>query len=256
MRQIILKTLVNSRIFQRLHDKYSVLPTKKYKKEAYAQCGEDIIINFIISSYCNKEFGKVTYLEVGTNNPVLENNTYLFYTMGGSGVLIEPNPELCKLANQKRPKDTVICAGIAFDEKVKSAPFYMFQLPYDGWNGFDESRVELAKKAGVRLINQFNQKLIPINEVLDQYFADEPPVIVSIDVEGFEMNILNTINFERHRPVIFCIESDQTNFEAYAKHPIIDIMAKNGYLHMANTSINMIFLEKSYFNMEKFFWAH
>lgn len=263
MKKKLLGKLVNTKTFQRWHNKYTQKAniTEDLTKEEeqsfkfYANCAEDVVIKYVLDLYCNKTFSEYTYIDIGVNNPTLYDNTFLFYELGGRGILVEPNPAMCKLAEEKRPRDTVICAGVSFDEKIKSAPFYLFESSYEGWSGFDEKRVEMAKKVGVNLATKFNQKLIPINKIFEQYFPDEPPIIVSIDVEGFEEDILNTIDFNKHRPVIYCLESDQTNFEAYAEHPIVNIMAKNGYLYMANTSINMIFLEKSYFNMDKFFWA-
>lgn len=255
MKEKLLKKLVNTKKFQRWHKTYTHKLSDPESFKYYANCAEDTIIKYILDLYCNKTFLEYTYIDVGVNNPTLYDNTFLFYEMGGKGVLIEPNPNMCKVANEKRPRDTVICAGVSFDETVSSAPFYLFEDSFAGWSGFDEKRVEMAKKVNVNLADKFEQKLIPMNEIFEQYFPEDPPVLVSIDVEGLEIEILNTINFDKYRPVIYCIESDQTNFEAYSAHPVIDIMNQNGYLYMANTSINMIFLEKSYFNMEKFFWA-
>src|SRR6516162_8896656 len=57
-------------------------------KQTYAQCGEDQIVSFILGQL---NVRKRDYIDVGAWVPVLNNNTYLFYTLGYRGVLVEPN---------------------------------------------------------------------------------------------------------------------------------------------------------------------
>ena len=81
---------------------------------------------------------------------------------------------------------------------------------------------------------------------MDTYF-DKTPTIVNLDIEGEEMNILNSIDFTKHRPLIMIIETIP-----YRKHlvvglknqEIIDFMASKNYIEYAFTGINSIFLDK------------
>jgi hypothetical protein len=61
----------------------------KYYKISYSQSGEDLILDFLLYDLNIKP---ITYLDIGTNDPIEINNTYLFYTKGYSGVCVEPNP--------------------------------------------------------------------------------------------------------------------------------------------------------------------
>ena len=83
-------------------------------RRSYSQSGEDIIISDLFNRL---GISNPTYLDIGANDPISLNNTYRLYTRGGSGVCIEPNPVMYKRLLQKRPKDTKINAGVAFDEK-------------------------------------------------------------------------------------------------------------------------------------------
>ena len=57
---------------------------KNYKEYlSYAQAGEDRVLKFLFSSM---GLNKISYLEIGTNNPIDINNTYLFYLGGSRGV--------------------------------------------------------------------------------------------------------------------------------------------------------------------------
>jgi hypothetical protein len=64
--------------------------TKKgHRKVSYSQCGEDIIINFILT--CLK-IDKPTYMDIGAHHPFRFSNTALFYEAGCHGINIEPDP--------------------------------------------------------------------------------------------------------------------------------------------------------------------
>jgi len=67
------------------------------------------------------------------------------------------------------------------------------------------------------------------------------PDLVSLDVEGLELDILRTIDFSKHRPHVFCIETlsyaggDGSGVKNSAIHAL---MLENGYLlHAILTSI-------------------
>src|SRR5215470_302661 len=57
----------------------------------YSQFGEDLIISDLFNKL---SIDRVSYLDIGANNPSFVSNTYLFYERGFRGVLVEPNPIL------------------------------------------------------------------------------------------------------------------------------------------------------------------
>src|ERR1043165_8555860 len=78
-------------------------------KPSFSQVGEDRIVHFLFQSL---GIDKPSYIDIGANNPVLDSNTYYFYLLGSTGVIIEPDPELYKKLRRKRRKDICINAGI------------------------------------------------------------------------------------------------------------------------------------------------
>lgn len=80
-----------------------------YIKFSFSQAGEDLIIKFIIDSLKIKEF---TYLDIGANHPYNMNNTYLLYSLGFSGVCIEPNPLYFKQIKSQRKRDICLNVGV------------------------------------------------------------------------------------------------------------------------------------------------
>src|SRR5688572_4411873 len=57
----------------------------RHGRISYSQAGEDMITAFFFDHFKIKE---ITYLDIGTWDPILINNTYYFYEHGHQGVLV------------------------------------------------------------------------------------------------------------------------------------------------------------------------
>src|SRR2546425_13292114 len=88
--------------------------------------------------------------------------------------------------------------------------------------------------------------LKPVNTILEKYFKNKAPDIVSIDVEGLDLEILKSMDFEKYQPKIICVETlqydDQQN--GYKNTYLIDFMLTKKYAVYADTRVNTIFCRK------------
>ncbi len=82
--------------------------------------------------------------------------------------------------------------------------------------------------------------------VLSAHFS-EALSLVSLDVEGLELEILEEFDLQRYRPAVFCIEtiSYAINGSGVKSSEIADFMAASGYMVFADTHINTIFVDRS-----------
>ena len=219
-----------------------------FKKKEYfghrtfAQVGEDIIMNFINARWIKRPISDIRYLDIGCNEPIIENNTYFFYNNGASGVVIEPNPIFTDKIKKFRPKDIVVNKGISFNKYIKEAVFYMCDKP--GLNTFNKERAIELEKNGWKIRKEKILPLITLDEVIELYFEGANIDILSIDVEGVEIEILKSIDFDSTRPTQICIEANNKSFAIKETNPIIDFFVDKNYLLMANTSINYIFVDE------------
>lgn len=210
-------------------------------KKSYSQLGEDLIIDFIFK---NLKIQKPTYLDIGTNHPIKINNTYLFYKQGSTGVCIEPNPELCKIIKNKRKKDTVLNIGIGKEEKT-NIDFFMMNT--DVLSTFSKEEVNyLIKNTKQTLKEIIKVPLKHIDNILQDNFNGEAPNFLSLDTEGFDFEILKSINFKKVRPETICVETlTYTENRTERKEiEVIDFMKEVGYFVYADTYINTIFVDK------------
>ena len=86
-------------MFKYLHQKISLFKRKiKSEKKSYSFGGCDLIIDYIFKSK-NKGF----YIDVGCQHPISNNNTYLLYKKGWSGINIDLDKKNINLFDLERP---------------------------------------------------------------------------------------------------------------------------------------------------------
>ncbi len=221
--------------------KINSLLADEHTNISYSQCGEDLIVKFIF-----RELGKniISYLDIGAHHPTYINNTALFYKTGSTGVSIEPDPFLFKRIHDERSNDINLNIGIGGGQASTEADFYI--LSEKTLNTFSKEEAERCVSYGNKKIEKIVKlPLLPINEIMKKYFNPAPDFI-SLDVEGYDIVILKSFDFEKFRPKVWCIET-LTYTEDKTEQKIqetVDFMISQGYFIYADTYINTIFVDK------------
>ncbi|MBN2395566.1 MAG: FkbM family methyltransferase [Candidatus Atribacteria bacterium] len=219
-----------------------LIKTKIFRsKKSFSQSGEDIIIQYVLNSM---NILNPNYLDIGANHPVLFNNTYLFYKNNCRGICVEPNPVLAKIIKKKRSKDIVINKGISagFAGAMK---FYVFSS--HTLSTFSKEDVNNYISNGEKLLKTIDVEVIPLNELINKLFKGITPDIISIDVEGWDFDILKTLDFEKYRPAIICAETltySPIKKEQKKNQELIKFLLHKNYFLYADTYINSIFVDK------------
>ena len=216
-----------------------------FEKETYSQSGEDSILCYLLH-VLGIPFESVTYVDLGANHAKEMNNTYFFYKMGGRGVLVEANPQLIPELKFYRNQDIVLNRCIAA-ETGNFVDFYILS-----GDGLSTLRHETAKKymeinPGLKIMDQVQVETISYNDLVEQYLG-HPPTILSIDIEGNELEILRSIDFEKYRPKFIVAEmiGYDTKLNYRSKNEEIKaFLESQGYDEYAFTGINSIFLDRT-----------
>lgn len=220
-------------------------------RSSYSQSGEDIIISDLFKKI---NINKPTYLDIGANEPEALSNTYRLYKKGSQGVCIEPNPRLFKKFKKKRPRDIVLNTGIAFDDR-RNADYYLFKDEAHGFSTFSKEDADFWVNTGNDKVGRFkidkiiNMPLIPLQEVIETHFPGKWPNLISIDVEGLDQQILETIDLNKYKTEVICVETlvYQADNKETKNRRLINFLIENGYLIFADTYINTIFCRKECF---------
>ena len=207
---------------------------------SFSQSGEDQILRYLV--YNVLQIPKPTYLDVGTNHPYMCNNTFYFYNRGSRGVCIEPDIQFEPLIKKYRAGDVFLRAGVAAGN-AKEAVMFAFPGEHSGWNTFsEEEAISRQMESGIAYSKIANVELVNINDVIQKYFNPHP-TIISLDVEGLDLDILKSLDFIKFRPEVICVETitfSVTNEEEKITE-ILDFVLSKGYMVFADTHVNTIF---------------
>lgn len=221
------------RVFRKIfYPKYQFTPS-------YAQSGEDILIERGLKMTGVK---KATYLDIGSNHPITLSNTYLLYTKGAKGVCVEPNPIFNSLMKKYRPNDKLLNIGVS-NENQESIKFY--NVKPHVLSTFDRLEVEQLIEKGIVEIQEILEiPVFTINQIIEEHFQNTPDLI-SVDVEGWNQEIIESFDFSLYRPKVFCIETITftTNNTGLKIMPILNYLKKNGYWILGETYVNTIFID-------------
>jgi FkbM family methyltransferase len=207
-------------------------------EDSYSQCGEDRIVHFMCG-YIG--IAPIDYIDVGAHDPVIGNNTYLFYQKGTRGLLIEPNPTMCKKLREVRPDDRVLEAGIGATA-AREADYYV--MTDSSWNTFSKDEAERQSKqfgGKISIKEVIKVPLLDLNQVMAEHFR-EAPAFLSVDAQGFELPILKSIDYRRFRPKVICAETLVTGTREMSPE-IAAFMVKQGYVVRGMSFVNTIFVD-------------
>lgn len=214
-----------------------------YSKVSYSQCGEDLIIDFIFDML-NKR--KIKYLDIGAHHPFRFSNTAFFYNKGDTGVNIEPDPGLFENFIKYRKRDTNLNIGIS--DKETTLDFYV--LNEKSMNSFSKEGVDKLIESGKFTLEKVVK--IPVKtlySIVNAYFKSENIDLLSMDVEGLDFDILKSIDYERIRPTVICVETvefldtDENKIQK-KNNELIEFIVSKEYFVFADTHINTIFVDK------------
>lgn len=211
-----------------------------HAKRSFSQCGEDLIVRYVFDVL---KIPNPTYLDIGAHHPTYLNNTFIFYNQGSRGVNIEPDPDLFSQFMNRRERDTNLNIGVG--ERDDELPFFIMSVPT--LNTFSESEAKLAaSQSNVKIKKVLPVRIRPVNAILEEYFPKKSPDFVSLDVEAFDLMILQSFDFKRWRPKVLCAETitySEKN-DGLKIEEIGTVMRDAGYLAYADTHINTIYIDR------------
>ena len=186
------------RLKNRIHILQNIYLKNKHflKRKSYAMDGEDLAIDLF-----NKKRDKGFYVDIGAHHPIQRNNTHLLFKKGWGGINIDINQFSIELFNFLRPKDLNL--QIAISDKEGEVSFF-YQKKFSQLNTTDK---RVAEENFQGIFQEKKVKCQTIQNILDNSkYKNKKIDFLNIDIEGAEMKVLNTLNFEIYDPSLICIE--------------------------------------------------
>lgn len=235
MRTLIKNYIIDSIVFKKISNKYLSL---NHAVPCYGQNAEDI---FLSAYFKNKQKG--FYVDIGAHHPIRFSNTYQLYQKGWRGINIDPLPGCMAEFNRKRPLDINLEMGIG---KIPGHyTYYSFAEP--AYNTVNEERAcDVIKNRYSTLKRKIEISINSLKNIFNHHI-NCPIDLLTIDVEGFELDILSSNDWEKYRPQLIIMESLTTannNIFSITNDDAINYVIDNGY-SVIGKMLNAVFLEKA-----------
>lgn len=165
---------------------------------SFAQNREDVLLDRAFARGV-----KGFYIDVGAHDPVLHSVTKHFYDLGWQGINIEPVSEAFGRLAVARDRDINLNVGIS-DE---AGALTLYESPLGtGLSTFSAVVAGHHRAAGWSMV----EAIVPVATlagVCEEHVEGRTIDFLSIDVEGFERQVLEGADFERFRPRVVLVEA-------------------------------------------------
>jgi FkbM family methyltransferase len=173
---------------------YKAFISPSKPKKSYSQYAEDLIIQ----SYFSRKLKNGRYVDVGCHHPRRGSNTYGLYRKGWSGILIDLEKTKV-LANQlSRRRDKVILAAVSDTEEWME----IFSDKSYSTNTTIKKNQDSINEQSIGHI-----KAQTLTNILNEENFQKKFELLSIDVEGVDLQVLKGLDLKCYQPQIICIEN-------------------------------------------------
>lgn len=200
---------------------------------SYAQFGEDLQL---LDFFGNQSPGY--YVEVGANDGISGSNTALLEKLGWKGILVEPNPDLIPLIQDSRTNSQILWGAAVAPEKVGTIEFYQVVGGPPGLHGLSTT---VQDETAFSRINDYGGTLKPIHvtaktldDILLEYQAPQNFQLLSIDVEGAELDVLKGFSLDRYQPRVILLEDNSHG----ADWSVRNYLRQRNYIRVHRTGVN------------------
>jgi FkbM family methyltransferase len=175
------------------------------------------------------------FIEAGANDGIEQSNTlYLERYRGWRGLLVEPLPELAARCRANRPRCIVETAAlVSFDHPSATVIMRdcgLMSMVKGGMKSEAEELEHLRRGSEIQKV-ETREIVCPartLSAILDQHRIERVDLL-SLDVEGYELNALKGLDLSRHRPRLMLVE-------ARYRDEIDDHLRARDYLPVADLS--------------------
>lgn len=205
-------------------------------KRYFSQTWEELILEWFTKK------NDWVYIDIWANHPINWNNTYWFYRKWWRWINIEPNKSLIKKFLSKRSLDHNLQLWVW--KSNWELTFYIFNE--DQMSTCDVETANRYLKAWYKIIDKYSVPIWTLEKICDTYIKNKTIDILSIDVEGWDMDVLESNNWEKYKPNYIILETVEyainwVNTWEKQNHIFDPYLLNKWYSVIAETWINTIY---------------
>jgi FkbM family methyltransferase len=164
------------------------------------------------------------FVEVGANDPLNSSQSWHLEQCGWRGILIEPHPDLAATLRATRQSPIYEFACSAPENRGKRLPLHV--------HGAMSSLDREAMAPGALPHATVSVSVLTLDDILANAGAPTPLDLLSIDVEGHELDVLRGFDIGKWRPRLLLLEDHVRDL---TKHRY---MTRRGYRLVRRTGFN------------------
>lgn len=206
-------------------------------------------IDLKLRKYLTNDYG--FYIECGANDGVTQSNTLAYEELGWTGLLVEPCITNYRKCKKNRPRSiTENYALVSSYYNKNTVGGFFDNTCYNGLmanlsdypESMDQERVESHKE----FVTKFNlqEREVPcctLQSLIDKHNINYVDFF-SLDVEGYEIEVLNGLDFNLIRPRYILIEVTESKEN---QKKIFEYMENIGYDNIEQMSVNdVLFMDR------------
>jgi FkbM family methyltransferase len=163
---------------------------------------------------------KGMFVDIGANHPFDGNQTWFLEQHGWTGLLIEPNPELAQLLREQRPKSKTLQVAVGAPSQVGVVDFHL---------AVNNGKSSLIPSYDTVVTRKIQVQLKTLDSILKENEISQIDFL-SLDVEKFELEVLEGFDLAKWKPRLILIEDFWYNYQKhrYLKMRGYQIGASNG----------------------------
>lgn len=187
------------------------------------------------------------FIEVGGNDGYRQSNTYyLEKFLGWQGILVEGIPDLYEKCRCLRKKSTVynyaLISNKSKDDFVEMHYANLMPVVEGSLKSEEAQKKHIEKGILKQKLRESYTVKVPtrtLSSILDEY-PNLPQVdFMSLDVEGYELSVLEGLNIEKYRPTYILVESkffDDINSFLTPFYELVEQVTHHDYLYYSNVN--------------------
>lgn len=196
---------------------------------SFSQHGEDLWLDLLLGG---QETG--FYVDVGANHPRFNSNTQRFYLRGWTGINIEPTHQGHALFEQERPRDINLQVAVAPVEGETTLYTLSNDTTLSTLN--QETARQMAEQLGLE-VREGKVRTLPLSKIFREYVRGRSVDFMSIDAEGYDLEVLRTNDWSLYRPTLLVVEMNRN------RNAILQLLQHYDYALLINNQVNGLLVD-------------
>jgi FkbM family methyltransferase len=207
-----------------------------------SQLGEGLVLRQLI-----RDDWPMWLVDVGANDGITNSNTWGFVRDGWHSVLVEPNPTVA----QKLHRNVAAFANAVVVQKACSSDSGTIELviydddPTGMLTSVDRNGGRVRGDGDNRMSKIVTVQTETLSKIVSDAGVPEDFSLLSIDTEGLDLEVLQSLNPATHRPRIIVTETDELEKVESRKR---NLLQERGYRLETIVGVNTIWIHETYAN--------